>query len=107
MSHVHVRLLLPGNRRKEQNMVRKSKGFNWGPAATGCSMWTGVRMADLLRCAGVDFPADPTLHVCFRWLDCHLCALWGQKNVVVRLVGFFLGGGGDIADSVSKTTRHR
>ncbi len=32
-------------------MVKKSKGFSWGPAATGCSYWTGVRMSTLLRMA--------------------------------------------------------
>jgi len=42
-----------GNRRKEQNMVKKTKGFNWGPAATGCSYWTGVRMSTLLNLCGV------------------------------------------------------
>jgi Oxidoreductase molybdopterin binding domain len=42
-----------GNRRKEQNMVKKTKGFNWGPAATACSEWTGVRMSVLLKYCGV------------------------------------------------------
>ena len=37
-------------------MVKKSKGFSWGPAATGCSYWTGVRMSTLLRMAGVHTP---------------------------------------------------
>ena len=37
-------------------MVKKSKGFSWGPAATGCSYWTGVRMSTLLRLAGVHTP---------------------------------------------------
>ena len=35
-------------------MVKKSKGFSWGPAATGCSYWTGVRMSTLLRMARAD-----------------------------------------------------
>ena len=34
-------------------MVKKSKGFNWGPAATGCSRWTGVRLSTLLKACGV------------------------------------------------------
>ena len=34
-------------------MVKKSKGFNWGPAATACSRWTGVRMSTLLQACGV------------------------------------------------------
>lgn len=31
-------LVCAGNRRKEQNMVKKTKGFNWGASGTG----TGV-----------------------------------------------------------------
>ena len=31
---VCVTLACAGNRRKEQNMVTKTKGFNWGPSAT-------------------------------------------------------------------------
>ena len=36
-----VTLACAGNRRKEQNMVTKTKGFNWGPSATstGASHW--------------------------------------------------------------------
>jgi len=32
-----------GNRRKEQNMIKKSIGFNWGPAAVGNTYWKGAR----------------------------------------------------------------
>jgi nitrate reductase (NAD(P)H) len=46
-------LVCAGNRRKEQNMVRKTKGFNWGPSATSTGAWTGVRLVDLLRYCGV------------------------------------------------------
>ena len=28
-------LVCAGNRRKEQNMVKKTKGFNWGASGTG------------------------------------------------------------------------
>eukprot|EP01088_Endostelium_zonatum_P004713 TRINITY_DN16028_c0_g1_i1.p1 TRINITY_DN16028_c0_g1~~TRINITY_DN16028_c0_g1_i1.p1 ORF type:complete len:423 (-),score=93.18 TRINITY_DN16028_c0_g1_i1:69-1337(-) len=44
-----VTLVCDGNRRKEVNMLQKSKGFNWGPAAAGSSYWTGVRLSDILR----------------------------------------------------------
>lgn len=47
-------LTCAGNRRKEQNMVKKTIGFNWGPAGTGCSTWTGVRLCDVLKACGVD-----------------------------------------------------
>jgi DMSO/TMAO reductase YedYZ molybdopterin-dependent catalytic subunit len=34
-------------------MLKKSIGFNWGPCAASTSYWTGVRLGDLLRKAGV------------------------------------------------------
>jgi nitrate reductase (NAD(P)H) len=58
-------LTCAGNRRKEQNMVKKSIGFNWGPAGTGCSTWTGVRLADVLVACGVDL-SGKAQHVCMR-----------------------------------------
>ena len=64
LSLLPVAQVCAGNRRKEQNMVKKSKGFSWGPAATGCSYWTGVRMSTLLRLAGVHTPDQVPL--CFR-----------------------------------------
>ncbi|KAK3318343.1 hypothetical protein B0H66DRAFT_477126 [Apodospora peruviana] len=47
-----VTLVCAGNRRKEQNMVRKSKGFSWGAAGLSTALWTGVSLADLLVRAG-------------------------------------------------------
>lgn len=47
-------------------MVKKSKGFSWGPAATGCSYWTGVRMSTLLQMAGVHTPEQGAQYVTFR-----------------------------------------
>ncbi|KAK9823153.1 hypothetical protein WJX72_000662 [[Myrmecia] bisecta] len=60
-----ITLVCAGNRRKEQNMVRKSKGFNWGPSAIGTSEWTGVRLADVLRYCGINSPKDGGRYVCF------------------------------------------
>jgi DMSO/TMAO reductase YedYZ molybdopterin-dependent catalytic subunit len=60
---VPVMLVCAGNRRKEENMLKKSIGFNWGPCAAATSHWTGVRLGDLLRRAGVKQGAR---HVCFR-----------------------------------------
>ena len=51
-------LTCAGNRRKEQNMVKKTIGFSWGPSGTGCSYWTGVRMSHVLRACGVDEERD-------------------------------------------------
>jgi len=58
-------LTCAGNRRKEQNMVKKSIGFNWGPSGTSCSTWTGVRLGDVLAACGVD-PNGPGQYVCMR-----------------------------------------
>ena len=41
------------NRRKELNMARHTNSFSWGAAAVGTSKWTGVRLVDLLKEAGM------------------------------------------------------
>ena len=58
-------LTCAGNRRKEQNMVKKTIGFNWGPSGTGCSVWTGVRLCYLLQVCGVE-SSGKARHVCMR-----------------------------------------
>ena len=47
-------------------MVRKSVGFNWGPAAVSTSYWTGVRLCDLLAHCGVHKTSAGARYVCFR-----------------------------------------
>ncbi|KAF2101438.1 nitrate reductase [Rhizodiscina lignyota] len=44
-----ITLVCAGNRRKEQNVVRKTKGFSWGPAGLSTALFTGVVMGDVLR----------------------------------------------------------
>lgn len=44
-----ITLVCAGNRRKEQNMVRKSKGFSWGPAGVSTALFTGVVMWDIIK----------------------------------------------------------
>ena len=36
------------DRRKEQNVVRKGLGFNWGAAGVSTALFTGVYLADIL-----------------------------------------------------------
>lgn len=48
-----VTLVCAGNRRKEQNMIRQTIGFNWGPSGVGTNVWKGVMLRDLLLKAGV------------------------------------------------------
>eukprot|EP00467_Chlorarachnion_reptans_P023253 CAMPEP_0114497268 /NCGR_PEP_ID=MMETSP0109-20121206/6231_1 /TAXON_ID=29199 /ORGANISM="Chlorarachnion reptans, Strain CCCM449" /LENGTH=592 /DNA_ID=CAMNT_0001674633 /DNA_START=357 /DNA_END=2135 /DNA_ORIENTATION=- len=52
-----------GNRRKEENMVKKGLGFSWGAAAHATSVWKGVRLSTLLKACGVNPKAK---FVCFR-----------------------------------------
>lgn len=63
---IPVTLVCAGNRRKEQNIVKKSKGFNWGPTAVSTSYWTGVRMCDLLRLCGIRRPNQGAKFVTYR-----------------------------------------
>lgn len=48
-----VTLVCAGNRRKEQNMMRQTIGFNWGPSGVSTNVWRGVLVRDLLIRAGV------------------------------------------------------
>jgi nitrate reductase (NAD(P)H) len=48
-----VTLVCAGNRRKEQNMVRQTIGFSWGPSGVGTNVWKGVLLRDLLVASGV------------------------------------------------------
>jgi len=43
-----VTLSCSGNRRKEQNVVSKTLGFNWGPGAISTALFTGVYLSDVL-----------------------------------------------------------
>ena len=61
-----VTLVCAGNRRKEQNMVRKTKGFSWGAAGLSTALWTGVSIGDLLAKA---LPKRGARYVCFEGAD--------------------------------------
>eukprot|EP00421_Protoceratium_reticulatum_P073012 CAMPEP_0168427158 /NCGR_PEP_ID=MMETSP0228-20121227/36206_1 /TAXON_ID=133427 /ORGANISM="Protoceratium reticulatum, Strain CCCM 535 (=CCMP 1889)" /LENGTH=479 /DNA_ID=CAMNT_0008441195 /DNA_START=208 /DNA_END=1643 /DNA_ORIENTATION=- len=63
---VPVTFICAGNRRKEQNMTKKTIGFNWGCAAVGNSVWTGVRLCDVLAHVGVTRPSKQHRYVCFE-----------------------------------------
>ena len=62
-----VTLVCAGNRRKEQNMVRQTIGFSWGPSGVGTNVWKGTLLRDLLIEAGVtqDFYEMEGKHVEF------------------------------------------
>ncbi|GES59192.1 nitrate reductase [Aspergillus terreus] len=61
-----ITLVCAGNRRKEQNTVRKSKGFSWGSAALSTALFTGPMMADILRSAK---PLRKAKYVCMEGAD--------------------------------------
>eukprot|EP01038_Epipyxis_sp_PR26KG_P005180 gene5180-7207_t len=50
---VAATLVCCGNRRKEQNMIKQTIGFNWGAAGVSTGVWTGVRLSEVLKLAGV------------------------------------------------------
>eukprot|EP01036_Dinobryon_divergens_P027779 gene27779-36606_t len=49
-----VTLVCCGNRRKEQNLIKQTIGFNWGAAGVSTGIWTGARLIDVLRLAGIE-----------------------------------------------------
>ena len=61
-----VTLVCSGNRRKEQNMVKQSIGFNWGAAAISTSVWRGVLLRDVLKRCGIMTPNKGAHNVCFE-----------------------------------------
>jgi DMSO/TMAO reductase YedYZ molybdopterin-dependent catalytic subunit len=61
-----VTLVCAGNRRKEQNVVRKTKGFSWGAAGVSNALWTGVMLHEILKKAGLKRGAR---YVCMEGAD--------------------------------------
>lgn len=55
-----------GNRRKEENTIKRTVGFDWGASATSCTYWTGVRLCDILRHVKAKGPSEGARYVCFR-----------------------------------------
>jgi nitrate reductase (NAD(P)H) len=48
-----VTLVCAGNRRKEQNMMRQTIGFNWGGAGVATNVWKGILVRDVLIQCGI------------------------------------------------------
>lgn len=61
-----ITLVCAGNRRKEQNVVRKTKGFSWGPAGVSTALWTGVAMSEVIKRAK---PTRKARYVCMEGAD--------------------------------------
>ncbi|KAK6537347.1 hypothetical protein TWF694_011539 [Orbilia ellipsospora] len=63
---VPITMVCAGNRRKEQNMVRKTKGFSWGAAGVSNALWTGPMLKDILAIAK---PLRRARYVCMEGAD--------------------------------------
>ncbi|XP_042507697.1 nitrate reductase [NADH]-like [Macadamia integrifolia] len=61
-----VTLVCAGNRRKEQNMVKRTIGFNWGAAGVSTTVWRGVRLRDVLKRCGINSRRMGAMNVCFQ-----------------------------------------
>lgn len=61
-----VTLVCAGNRRKEQNMVKQTIGFNWGAAGISTSVWRGVPLCHILKRCGIYSRKKGALNVCFE-----------------------------------------
>jgi len=58
-----VTFVCAGNRRKEQNEVRKGSGFNWGASAVSTTLFTGPLLRDILAFA------KPALGARYVWME--------------------------------------
>jgi DMSO/TMAO reductase YedYZ molybdopterin-dependent catalytic subunit len=63
---VPVTLVCAGNRRKEQNQVRKSNGFSWGAAGVSTAIFTGPLMSEIIFRAK---PLRRARYVCMEGAD--------------------------------------
>ncbi|OQO07240.1 Nitrate reductase [NADPH] [Cryoendolithus antarcticus] len=61
-----ITLVCAGNRRKEQNVVKKTKGFSWGAAGVSTALFTGVVLGDVLAKAK---PKRGARYVCMEGAD--------------------------------------
>ncbi|GBF61703.1 nitrate reductase [Trichophyton mentagrophytes] len=52
--NIPVFLACDGSRRKELNMIKRTRAFNFTGASASCSYWKGVRLRDVLLDAGVE-----------------------------------------------------
>ncbi|RPB02193.1 nitrate reductase [Choiromyces venosus 120613-1] len=61
-----VTLVCAGNRRKEQNQIRKSQGFSWGAAGVSTSLFTGPLLASVIAAAR---PRRNARYLCMEGAD--------------------------------------
>ena len=71
--NIAVSLACDGNRRKEVNMIKQSKGFGWSAGGTGCAYWKGALLRDVLLAAGVSENQHMTHDGRTRWVNFEGC----------------------------------
>lgn len=52
--NIPITLACDGNRRKELNMIKRTKGFSFGAGAVSCAYWKGPLVRDILLATGVE-----------------------------------------------------
>lgn len=60
--NIPIFIACDGNRRKELIMVKKTKGFNYTVAASGCAYWKGVLLRDVLLEADIQVYMEKASH---------------------------------------------
>ncbi|CAF3995405.1 unnamed protein product, partial [Adineta steineri] len=63
---IPVTMVCAGNRRKEQNVVRKGNGFNWGSAGVSTALFTGVLINEIIKLAQ---PKRAAKYMCMEGAD--------------------------------------
>ena len=68
--NIPVVVACDGNRRREMNKIRTTKGVPFAGGAVSCSYWKGALLRDVLLAAGVPDPADPKSDLAgMRWIN--------------------------------------
>ncbi|UJR38561.1 hypothetical protein I4U23_031227 [Adineta vaga] len=60
---IPITMVCAGNRRKEQNIIRKGHGFNWGSGAVSTALFTGILMNEILKVI------KPTDEAKYMWME--------------------------------------
>ena len=55
--NIPVTFACDGNRRKELNLIKRSKGFDWAAGGVSCAYWKGALLRDVLLDCGVSIPS--------------------------------------------------
>ncbi|KAJ4753487.1 Nitrate reductase [Rhynchospora pubera] len=82
---IPVTLACSANRCKEQNMVRRTIGFNWGAGAISTSVWRGARLTDILQKCGVMGAKSGAMYVCFEGAEDSTAAGGNKYGTSIRI----------------------